>query len=480
MAAWIVFLIFLSLSAFVGTRAAKVKKENVEDYLLSGRNLSAWSVGLSALSSNFSGFMFVGFIGLTYTQGFSALWVVAGWLVAEVVVWGWFYDKLRKQTSTQGSLTIPSFINSKLSDGPSKILSTVMPCMILIFLGTYAAAQLTAGSKALHVLFGWHHYAGALMGGALVVLYCFSGGIRASVWTDVLQAIIMLVSMCLVAIMAIWEFGGASAFYGELKAIDPQLVSFTSKDAALGSLGFLLGWFGNGMAVMGQPHIIVRPMMLGKTAKMAHARLVYFSCYIFFILTAMISALACRALLSSVKGGFDSELALPMLAQHLMHPGFVGLMLAGIFAATMSTADSQILSCTASVSQDLFPRALSKNYMGTKLVTVGLCIFAVGISIGGSKSVFTMVMFAWSGLGVAFGPILMVILMGKPLRGGTATVMSVGGVLLMLAWKYATPYAPAINEVFPAMLGSFLIYGLSRMAESWGWVSAPAGETAKY
>ena len=220
---------------------------------------------------------------------------------------------------------------------------------------------------------------GALLGGALVLLYCFSGGIRASVWTDVLQACIMLVSMLAVAGMSIYEFGGLSIFYGKLQQIDPQLVAFAPKGVLFGTVGFLLGWFGNGMAVMGQPHIIVRPMMSGSTQKLKRARVIYFTCYLFFILTAMIAALACRALLSAGGNGFDSELALPMLAQHLMHPAFVGLMLSGIFAATMSTADSQILSCTASVSQDLFKSKLGNNYLGTKLVTVLLCFIAVGI-----------------------------------------------------------------------------------------------------
>ena len=134
--------------------------------------------------------MFIGLIGETYQQGLSAMWVMVGWVVGDYIMWlTGIPERVRARSATLGALTIPSFLGD---GGRSRSITTTAGLMTLFFLGLYAAAQLNAGSKALHALFGWHHYTGALIGALIVLLYCVAGGIRASIWTDVMQSVVML------------------------------------------------------------------------------------------------------------------------------------------------------------------------------------------------------------------------------------------------------------------------------------------------
>jgi sodium/proline symporter len=329
---------------------------------------------------------------------------------------------------------------------------------VLVFLGTYAAAQLIAGGKALHVLFGWSPDVGAILGAAIVVAYCFAGGIRASIWTDVAQSSVMVVAMNLLLFVGVFEAGGPSALWSRLAAIDPQLVSFAPASLPFGFAMFLLGWFVAGFGVVGQPHIMVRAMTLESIEKMAVARRVYVVWNALFSVSSVGVGLVARALLSE-STGFDPELAMPMLSMELLPPALVGLVLAGLFAATMSTADSQVLSCAAAVTQDIAPRPeLGNRY--TKMGTILVAVAVLAIALRGG-SVFGLVILAWSGLAASLGPLLVVRSLGGKPHCITAIAMMAVGFLAALGWgEYGMGYSVGLNEALPGMLAGFAIYGI--------------------
>lgn len=153
-------------------------------------------MALSAVATNNSGFMFVGLIGATYHAGLSSMWLMVGWISGDYLAWLWCFRPLRERSERMGVASIPSFLGATES-GRQRATVVTAALITLVFLGTYAGAQLTAGSKALHVLFGWDYTAGTLLGAGIVVAYCFAGGIRASVWTDAAQSAVMLLSMFL-------------------------------------------------------------------------------------------------------------------------------------------------------------------------------------------------------------------------------------------------------------------------------------------
>jgi sodium/proline symporter len=379
------------------------------------------------------------------------------------LAWLVVHKKLRERTAAAAVDTIPSFLALDEKGRRSRLLALIAGLITVVFLGTYAGAQLSAGSKALHVMFGWPHETGAILGAAVIVLYCFSGGIRASIWTDTVQSIVMMVSMLMLSVVALKQLGGFEALWSQLRAIDPSLVQVIP-EKQFGFTPFLLGWFGAGLGVVGQPHVMIRAMAIRDPEEIKKARTIYFVWYWMFSAGCILVALACRALLDipSIEN-FDQELALPQLALELLPGVLVGVVLGGLFSATMSTADSQVLSCSASIAHDIFPSKKSDRYLLSRGATVGVTALAVIIALYGSRNVFALVTLAWSLLASSLGPLLVVRVLNQPVSPIWGTAMMIGGAASALFWRFGLELGDAVFDVMPGMLGGFLIFGVSML-----------------
>jgi sodium/proline symporter len=448
------FTVFILTFLGIGVYSATRKQDTDEDFLIASRNIGPWMMALSAVATNNSGFMFVGLIGSTYIEGVSGIILIGGWVLGDYVAWLVGIPKaLRARSEEMGVATIPSFLGWGIPGG--RIVVVIAGFIVLAFLGTYAAAQLTAGSKALHALFGWDTTIGAVAGAVIVVIYCFSGGIRASIWTDVAQSIVMFFAMIMLFVVGVTEVGGPSALWAQLEAIDPRLISFTPASAPFGVVMFAIGWLVAGFGVVGQPHIMVRAMTLDSPQNMPLARRVYVTWNIVFAIGAIGVGLVSRVLLTETAG-FDPELAMPTLSIQLLPEILVGLVLAGLFAATMSTADSQVLSCSAAITQDIAPRPNSShNY--TRFGTVAVTAIMLAIALSGA-SVFGLVTLAWSVLASTLGPLLVAQSLGRPPRAGTAVAMMLGSFAAVLIWKYGLGFDSGLYHALPGMLTGIAIY----------------------
>ena len=451
------FVFFLLCFLGIGLYSATRRQPTAEDYLLAGRQISPWMTALSAVSTNNSGFMFIGLIGAAYASGISSMWIMVGWISGDFLAWLWIHRRLRERTEEVGSNSITSFLGHA-PQGRHQSIVLLAAVVTLVFLGTYAAAQLQAGSKALHVLFGWEYAVGTLLGAVIVIIYCFAGGIRASIWTDTAQAMVMFFAMYLLLAVALLEIGGVSALWSKLEAIDAGLVDWRPPDLRFGFAAYLVGWITAGIGVVGQPHIMVRAMAIDSAAHIRKARRVYFLWYSSFSAAAVIVGVSCRVLLP-VTEGFDRELALPHLSQMLLPEILVGFVLAGLFAATISTADSQILSCSAALTQDLFPR-WGASYRNTKLGTLIVTAGAVTIVAAGNESVFDLVVLSWSALASTLGPLVAVKTLGRPVSERLGLAMMVAALAAMLFWRFGLGFDASLYEVFPGMLTGFLVYGV--------------------
>ena len=453
------FIFFLLIFVLIGAYAARLKKSTTEDYLLAGRSVGPWATALSAVASNNSGFMFIGLIGTTYTMGLSAIWIMFGWIFGDYFMWFWIHRRLRVQSEQQHSRTISSFLAAGLR-GNARLVRIIAALITIAFLGTYSAAQLSAGSKALHVMFDWPYALGAIVGAAIVLIYCFAGGIRASIWTDVVQSVNMLAAVWMLFLVALNEVGGFGPLWAKLQAIDPQLINPVPPDLRFGFFLYVMGWMGSGIGVVGQPHIMVRAMAIRSAADISKARDIYLIWYLFFTFACYGVALTCRVLIPDIAA-FDPELALPALASQFLSPVLVGLVLAGLFAATMSTADSQVLCCSAALTQDLFP-SWRDSYAKSKLSTVLVTLAVLTIALLASQNVFALVTLSWSTLGATLGPLLVVRAMRYPINARGAVAMLLGGLAGVLIWRHILNFGGAIFEILPGMLLSFLAYLLVR------------------
>ena len=256
--------------------------------------------------------------------------------------------------------------------------------------------------------------------------------------------------MALLMFIAIDSLGGLDAAIVQMNAVHGFLDWFP-KDLALpgiaGGVLFAVSWAFAGFSVIGQPHIMVRFMTLKNGRKMNRARLWYYLWFTAFYAMATTVGLLSRIYLGDA-GTFDAELALPTMALQLLPPVMVGLILAGIFAATMSTADSLVLSCSAAITHDLLPNKL-ENTVVLKLTTVLIALVALLWALLNSESVFSMVILTWSALASAFAPLLIVLSLGVQPTQRSAVSAVIIGLATALLWRYMGWH----NAIYAGMAG---------------------------
>lgn len=428
---------------------------------MAGHDIPPWLAALSAIATNNSGYMFIGMIGYTYTSGLQSIWLMIGWILGDLIVSFFVHKKLRQVTQSEGALSFGGVLSRWQKGTNFKKLRFLVGVITVIFLGVYAAAQFKAGSKALHVLFGWDYSTGAIIGSIIVFLYCLSGGLRASIWTDAAQSIVMIFAMSMLVFVGISEVGGFDQYVQKLDSVSPTFLSLKPTglaiDNSLGVFLFILGWMFGGFGVIGQPHIMIRFMTVDDAENMNKTKIYYYSWYIAFYALTIGAGLTARLVLPEASN-FDAELALPLMSQKMLPEVLIGIVLAGIFSATMSTADSQILSCSAAFTRDIMPKG-KDSLLITKLATAGVTIIALLIALYGSKNVFDLVLIAWSVLSASLGPIMLVYALGKKVSEITAISMVVCGFAVTLIWR-ELGLASTIYEVAPGMISGFLVYGL--------------------
>ncbi len=460
------FVGFLVAITLVGISSARRSRGTGKDYYIADSSIAPWLVGLSAVATNNSGYMFIGVIGYTYVTGFPAIWLMLGWILGDYLGSMFVHARLREAAARTGQVSYAGVLSHWYGPGPGQgTVQRVIGLISLVFLLTYAGAQLVAGSKALHVLLGWPDWMGAVVGAVLVALYCLAGGIRASIWTDAVQSFIMIVAMALLLVVTVNALGGPAAALHDMQQI-PDFTRWTLDNPVLGGVGgaviFLVGWMFAGFSVIGQPHVMVRFMTLNDGALMNRARLWY---YLWF--TAFYAAATAVGLLSRIYLGesanFDAELALPTMASELLPPVLAGLILAGIFAATMSTADSLILSCSAAITHDFLAKPVHATYL-IKLTTLGITTVALLLALSNSQSVFNLVILSWSGLASAFGPLLLALCLGyRPTQ--TLSLLALGGGLATaLIWRWLGWHSFCYEGMPGILVGLLVLYLGTRLS----------------
>lgn len=427
------FLFFLGLFAGVGLASMRVKKDTTDDYLVAGRGMHPALAALSAVSTWNSGYMFIGAVGFTYMMGYNVLWMAVASMAGQLVAWAWLYKFIQQEGRERNVRSLSSLVAEK-AGAPEAKLAAILS---VLFLSIYAAAQLTSGGKALLVMLGWDELIGILIGFVLVVAYCYAGGIRASIWTDAVQSCVMIVGSLILCWIALGEVGGFSGLNSELKSQDPALINIMPPGLMFGISMWAFAFFLGGLAVAGQPQVVSRIMTLDSDSDRKQAMVWFFVWQTPFIIMITFIGLASRVLFDSAD--FDPELGLPMLAMGTMPALGVGMILASIFAATMSTADSQVLACTAAITDDVKPE-WREDHKTTKKVTLVVAAFATAISIGGlyipgGDSVFKLVVLAVYGLGSVFVPLLIIRWAGFKPDSTHSIVMMVSAFSAVILWS---------------------------------------------
>jgi len=288
------FILFMTAFAGIGLASMFVKEDTTDDYLVAGRGMHPALAALSAVSTWNSGYMFIGYIGFTFTMGYSIVWIAFGSMAGQILAWIWLYKFIQQSANERGLRSLSSLV-SEATGSPEAKLAAVLS---ILFLSVYAAAQLTSGGKALYVMLGWSEVVGILIGFVLVVAYCYAGGIRASIWTDAAQSSVMILGSSLLCWVALEQIGGFSGLHSGLDGQNANLTSIVPADLGFGVTLWAFAFFLGGLSVAGQPQVVTRVMTLGTDRDRKTAMLWFFAWQTPFLLIMTIIGLSSRVVFS--------------------------------------------------------------------------------------------------------------------------------------------------------------------------------------
>lgn len=452
LATLVVYKLVLLAIGFWATR----RNRDSSDFFLGGRGLGPWVAALSAAASSSSAWTLMGVSGAAFTYGLGAIWILPACLGGFALNWWVVAGPLRSLSRRTGTVTVTELLAHGSTGRARRALVVSASVITLACLGGYVASQFQAAGKTFADTFDMGFGEAVAIGGAVVLVYTMLGGFWAVSVTDTLQGLVMAVASVAVPIVGILDVGGVAPLIEGLRESDAVLLDPFRGLAPVAALGLVVGMLGIGLGYPGQPHVVNRFMAL-KEERSLHVGRTVSMVWAFVTYSGMLVAGWCARVLLE-EGIGDDEVALTRMTTELFPPILAGVILAAILSAIMSTADSQLLVCGSTVAYDLAghsktgPAALRKDRATVVLLSAAAIVAAIFID----ESIFNMVLFAWSGLGAAFGPLLLVRILRGPVRPGAALVSMWAGFVVTIVWFYVPALKSAIYELVPAFTAALV------------------------
>ena len=470
-------LVYLGGMLYVGYRCSTNNNDSA-DFYLGGRKLGPLVTAMSAEASDMSSWLLMGLPGLAYLTGVAdAGWTAIGLAIGTYLNWRIVAKRIRRYTHVAGnSITLPSFFSNRYRD-EKKILQSIGAIFIVIFFIPYTASGFAACGKLFSSLFGINYQVAMVISALIIVGYTTLGGFLAASTTDFIQSIIMSIALVIVFIFGINVAGGVSAVVENAQSLPGYLTMHTTYDPVSGteqpypiiSIVSMIAW---GLGYFGMPHILLRFMAIEDEEKLKLSRRVATGGVVISLAVAVLIGIIGLAMTAAgelipLEGSASETIIVKiadLMSQHGVLPALLaGTILAGILASTMSTADSQLLAASSSVSSDLLGDFLKKktgkkgSMFADRMTLLIIALVAVFLARDPNSSVFNIVSFAWAGFGAVFGPVVLFALFWKRSNWQGALAGMISGGAMVFIWKYLVrPLGGAwdIYELLPAFLVS--------------------------
>ncbi len=423
------------------------RSRSSRDYFLGGRSLGPWIGAMSAEASDMSGWLLMGLPGLAYATGMGeAFWTAVGLAIGTYLNWKFVAARLRKYTQiSNDSITLPDFFSNRFHD-EKKVLMSVSALFILVFFIIYTATGFVACGKLFNGIFGLDYTFMMLVSAIIIVAYTVIGGFLAESTIDFIQGSLMFFSLIVVLVGGTIMAGGVGAVMDNLEGIDGFLNIFGVVNAetnSFTSLGFVgiasaLAW---GLGYFGMPHILLRFMAIRTSKEIKRSTVIAMVWVVISMVAAVLIGIIGRAYLGDILIGPDSEKVFINMTIDLVPAFIAGIILSGILAATMSTADSQLLVTSSAISGNFYKGLIRKNASDkeimwvARLTVIVVAIIAYFMALDPNSSIFRLVSYAWAGFGSTFGPVILLSLYWKRMtRNGALAGMLAGGITVIV-WK---------------------------------------------
>lgn len=435
--------------------------QTMSGYFIAGKNLPPWVVAFSTNATGESGWLLLGLTGMGYAVGAQAFWVVAGEVIGIALAWLLLSRRIKRLSDQSDSITVPDLLAARFNDR-AHVLRKLSLLIILLMVGAYVAAQMVATGKAFAGFTELSYSSGVLVGASIIILYTLVGGYKAVAWTDLIQGILMLLGLIIVPLIAIDAAGGWEAVKSNLLGQDPGLLTAWGPDgkSTLALVG-IVSFLAIGLPFMGVPQLMVRFMSARSESSLVPAMIISVTVILLFDLGAVLTGMAGRALFPGLE---DPESILPLISTSLLHPVLGGIMMVVVLAAIMSTVDSLLILASSAVVRDYWQKVrgsvLSDHALTQrgKLVTGIIGVIGVAFALNQTPLIFWFVLFAWSGLGAAFGPVLLCAMWYPKTNLAGAIAGMLGGFVTTVAWVlWLKPYFYDLLEVIPGFIVGLLL-----------------------
>lgn len=447
----------------IGIYASK-KISNIKDYYVGGKKLGFWVVAFSTRATGESAWLLLGLTGLGAIAGISAYWVVLGELIGVATAWFIMAKPFKRLSDGYDSITIPDYLVSRFQS-KSHLLRIIASTTLSVFVIIYVSAQIDATGSAFEAFLDLNYFTGALVGFVIVILYILFGGFIAVAWSDLFQGLLMFLGLVALPLVALFYLDKGSVTT-RLNEIDPGLLNIWGSGGLTPmNMATILGYAFIGLGFMGSPQIFVRFMSIKDESEINKGRWVA----IFYTLLSDIAAVSigifgrylfteAGAAPETILGNNGQDVLIHMV-EHLMPLAIIGLYIAIVLAAIMSTIDSLLVVASSAVVRDFYQqifRPESKKDNLTKLsrvVTLVMALVALALALTVAittpeRTIFWFVIFGWSGIAATFCPVMILSLFWKGCTEAGAIASMVVGFLSVPFFKFVVPGIPGIGPYF--------------------------------
>jgi sodium/proline symporter len=462
-----VFILYLALTMFIAWWYSRGDKTSA-DFILGNKRFSGTALALSERATGESAWLLLGLTGHAYTDGISAIWVALGCVLGILFIWLVMAGRLRSETEKTGAMTVSSLLAKKYP-GSEKSIARLSAAIVVFFFLFYIAAQFSGSGKVLNKTFGLDPFWGVIIGSVVVTVYCVMGGFIAVVVTDVFQAILMIFTLVAFPIIAMFVAAGHDLHFMEsLQSAGSEYLSLTHGATGASAVILILSGLSWMLGYTGQPQLLTRMMAIRSRKDVRNAQWIASIWTLFAYIGAIMIGIygivfVKNGLLGSdaAKLATDAEKILPVMVITLVNPIIAGILLSGVISAMMSTASSEVTVSSASITEDLlttlrkhFPTPRKLLYLNQGM-TLLVAIVAIILALTMQDTVYSLVSYAWSGIGSSFGPALLLMLFWKKFSRAGVFASLISGTVSTVIWKNFFEASTGVSERLASFVFAF-------------------------
>jgi sodium/proline symporter len=477
---YVMIVIYFGILIYLGYLASK-RVKNMNDFVIGGKSLGFWIAAFSAQATGESAWLLLGLTGMGAMLGFSTYWVVVGEVLGVGIAWFFMANRFKQLTDKYDSMTVIDFLVSRF-DAKTNTLRIISALALSIFVLIYISAQIDATGSAFERFLGWDYQVGAIIGFVVVASYCIAGGFLAAAWTDMFQGAVMLICLMLLPVVAFLSISNSGAIYTGLHALDPGLVNIWGTGGfTLLNISVVIGMMLIGLGFLGSPQVFARLIAIKSEQQINRGKWVS----VLFTLLADFSAVSIGVLgryIFTTQGvepdavlGNGAQNVLPTLVEYTFPPWMVGLYVAAVLSAIMSTVSSLLVMAAGSITHDLYERIVNPGLTDTnaarlcRIITVVIAALALGLSIivavsSPDRVIFWFVIFGWSGIAATFCPMIILSLFWTRFTEKAAIASMITGFSMTMITKFIIqdmegigPYFTALETMPPSFISALFI-----------------------